>query len=166
MKPFRYIPELNSFIVEPAFAALVARVGLAEWSSVVFLGRLFARDNDFGEHWFDNWDEREVLKPQAEALGIDPEQLMIVIPERFADGKDGVSRQQNWADLKADGPCNSPALRKMFWTEVLKSLDLSYEFIFDAAIENAKKESVFNDDNDFNIYQVQSEIEKIKEEMK
>lgn len=32
-----------------------------------------------------------------------------------------------------DGPCNPPQLRKRFWTEVLRSLELSYELLFDKA---------------------------------
>ena len=41
---------------------------------------------------------------------------MIVDPERFQNGK--------------DGPCHTPELRKRFWTDVLRSLELSYELLF------------------------------------
>jgi hypothetical protein len=50
---------------------------------VVWIGRLFTLDNDYGEHWFDNWDEREEKASDAHALGIEPEELLIVNPERF-----------------------------------------------------------------------------------
>jgi hypothetical protein len=76
-------------------------------------------DNDFGEHWFDNWEEREALKPKADALGIDIADLMVVVPGRFSDGR--------------DGPCHSETFRKTFWTDVLKSLELSYDLLFDRA---------------------------------
>jgi len=77
------------------------------------------QDNDYGEHWFDNWDEREGLDAQAAALGIDSSDLMVVAPERFADGD--------------DGPCHPSELRKRFWTDVLKSLELSYDLLFEEA---------------------------------
>jgi hypothetical protein len=44
---------------------------------------------------------------------------MVVVPERFEDGH--------------NGPCHPPELRKAFWTDVLKSLALRYEVIFQAA---------------------------------
>ena len=44
---------------------------------------------------------------------------MIVVPDRFVDGK--------------DGPCHTPEIRKAFWTDVLKSLEISYELLFEVA---------------------------------
>jgi len=76
-------------------------------------------DNDVGEHWFDNWDLREQLRPQAEQRGIAYEDLLIINPQRFQDG--------------ADGPCHTPEQRKRFWTDVLRSLELSYELLFTEA---------------------------------
>ena len=46
-------------------------------------------------------------------------------PERFQDGK--------------DGPCNPPQLRKRFWTDVLRSLELTYELLFDTARERNER---------------------------
>lgn len=40
-------------------------------------------------------------------------------PERFQNGK--------------DGPCHQPAFRKRFWTDVLRSLELSFDLIADEA---------------------------------
>jgi len=39
-------------------------------SFVVWIGRFFSMDNDFGEHWFDNWDLRKPLEAKAEELGV------------------------------------------------------------------------------------------------
>jgi len=89
----------------------------------VWIGRLFMLDNDYGEHWFDNWDEREQRQEKAAELGIDTNDLMIVVPDRMANSK--------------DGPCNPPELRKAFWTSVLKSLELDYDVVFERArLEN------------------------------
>ena len=119
---FHYIDELDAFIVTPEFAALSERLGLTEWTPVVWIGRLFFLDNDYGEHWFDNWDEREALEKQAAELGINDFDLMIIMPGRFQNGN--------------DGPCNNDQMRKAFWTDVLKSLKLSYDLIFEKAREN------------------------------
>jgi hypothetical protein len=89
IKPFRYIPELDCFVVTQQFAELADRLGLTEWSPVVFLGRLFARDNDFGEHWFDNWSEREELAEKTKEFGIENNtELLIIVPQKFSDGLD------------------------------------------------------------------------------
>ena len=45
--------------------------------------------------------------------------LLIIDPERFQNGKDGL--------------CHSPDVRKRFWTDVLSSLELSYDLLFDEA---------------------------------
>lgn len=116
VQAFRYVAELDAFLVTEELTRICDHLGLTEWTPVVWMGRYFARDNDVGEHWFDNWDERESLEERARALGIDDFHLMVIVPERFADG--------------FDGPCHPPELRKSFWTEVLRSLTLSHEFLF------------------------------------
>lgn len=116
---FNYIEALDAFLVTPEFAAVSDRLGLTEWTPVVWIGRLFFLDNDYGEHWFDNWDEREALKVRAAELDIDDSELMILNPWRFQNGK--------------DGPCNTDEMRKAFWTDVLESLKLSYELLFEKA---------------------------------
>jgi hypothetical protein len=119
LRIFRYIPELDAFLITEEYQRLADDLGLTEWHAAVWIGRLFMLDADYGEHWFDNWDEREALAAQAEALGLDPYGLMIIDPEWFASGR--------------DGPCNTPELRKRFWTDVLKSLEISYDLLFDKA---------------------------------
>lgn len=119
VRVFRYVETLDAFVVAEEFQRLADYLGLSEWSAVVWIGRLFTLDEDYGEHWFDNWDEREAQADRAEAEGIHPEDLLIVVPDRFAAG--------------GDGPCHPPEIRKRFWTDVLKSLELSYELLFEEA---------------------------------
>lgn len=113
---FRYVPELDAFLITNEFKRIAETLGIAEWHEAVWLGRLFMLDNDYGEHWFDNWDEREALTEKAAAMGIDDFDLMVVVPERMANGN--------------DGPCHSPAVRKAFWTDVLKSLTINHDTLF------------------------------------
>ncbi len=122
VRVFEYLSDLDAFLVTDEYKRVSDELGLSEWHPVVWIGRSFTMDNDFGEHWFDNWDEREAREAQAARLGIDAADLMIVVPERFQDGR--------------DGPCHPAALRKMFWTDVLRSLELSYSLLFEAAREN------------------------------
>ncbi len=122
IRVFDYIEQLNSFVVSKDFKQISNQLGLTEWNEVVWIGRYFTLDNDFGEHWFDNWDLREQIEQKAKELGFQIEELLIVNPERFEDGK--------------DGPCHSPGLRKRFWTDVLKSLHLSLETIVEEARQN------------------------------
>ena len=121
VRVFRYVEELNAFLVTDEFNSITDQLNLAEWTPVVWIGRLFCMDNDVGEHWFDNWHEREKLKSQAKAMGIEEYNLMIIVPGKFQDGQ--------------DGPCHSDEFRKAFWTDVLKSLELSYELLFTEARE-------------------------------
>jgi hypothetical protein len=116
LKVFQYIADLDCFVVTEQYRRIADELGLFERSPVVWIGRLFLLDNDFGEHWFDNWELREQLRPEAEKRGIAYEDLLIIDPERFQNG--------------ADGPCHTPELRKRFWTDVLQSLELSYDLLF------------------------------------
>jgi hypothetical protein len=119
VKIFQYIQELDSFIVTDEYRKIAEYLNLTEWNPVVWIGRLFILDNDYGEHWFDNWDLREQKQADAERLGILYDELMIIDPERFKDDR--------------DRPCHNPELRKQFWTDVLKSLELSYDLLFEEA---------------------------------
>lgn len=121
VRVFAYVERLDAFVVTDEYSRIAERLGLAEWNPVVWIGRLFALDNDYGEHWLDNWDERAALEDETRRMGIPSERLMILVPGRFEDGE--------------DGPCHPPALRKRFWTDVLKSLELSYETLFEKARE-------------------------------
>ena len=57
-------------------------------------------DNDFGEHWFDNWDLREPLEAKAKELGLDTTELFVLDPDRFKND--------------VDGPCHTPEERVLF----------------------------------------------------
>jgi hypothetical protein len=121
---FKYIPELDCFICTPEYEQIVLTLGISEWNPVVFIGRYFLMDNDFGEHIFDNWDEIE----EKNAMGHgNYEQLFIVVPDKFQNGK--------------DGPCHSDKMRKMFWTDVLKSLKLELNTLIEEAREANNKYS-------------------------
>jgi hypothetical protein len=143
---FRYIEAIDAFVVTDAYRSLADTLGLTEWHPAVWIGRLFMMDNDYGEHWFDNWDQREVLAGPAAELGIDADDLMIIVPERLADGK--------------DGPCHPPELRRHFWTDVLKSLELSYELCFEVArMQNARTKELFPEES---IEDLEQRIQRIQ----
>lgn len=111
VRVFRYLDESDAFVVTETYRDIADTLGLSEWTPVVWIGRLFTLDDDFGEHWFDNWELRE-------EKGLS-EDYLLVDPERFKDGR--------------DGPCHTPEFRKRFWTDVLKSLELSFDLICDEA---------------------------------
>ena len=151
VRVFRYIEPLDAFLVTDEYRSLAEQLGLAEWHPAVWIGRLFTLDNDYGEHWFDNWEEREAQSGRAAQLGINVDDLLIVVPERFAKGD--------------DGPCHPPELRKRFWTDVLKSLELSYELLFEEARQrNAKIKKVapgeYMDNLEERIRQIQTTLQR------
>ncbi len=119
IRVFSYIEALDAFLVTKEFTRISDFLGLTEWHPVVWVGRLFEMDNDVGEHWFDHWEERDEKEDQAKQLGIDTFNLMILRDDSFQDGR--------------DGPCHPPAIRRRFWTDVLKSLELSYDLLFEEA---------------------------------
>lgn len=121
VRVFRYLPEVDAFTVTPEYRELADQLGIAEWNHVVWIGRLFALDNDFGEHWFDNWEAREARAERAGQLGLDADALLVLDPERFVD--------------RSDGPCHPAAIRRQFWFDVLVGLELSYELLFAKARE-------------------------------
>jgi hypothetical protein len=125
IKVFDYITELDCFKVNKEFSEINNDLGLCECSDVVWIGRYFSLDNDFGEHWFDNWDERDAAEEKASALGYKYEDLLFIKPERFQNGE--------------DGPCHTDEQRKMLWTDVCKSLHLSIETIIEEARKNNDK---------------------------
>ena len=123
IRVFDYLLELDAFLITPEFRAIAEGLGLTEWHEAVWIGRYLILDNDYGEHIFDNWELREERAAKAEALGIEPDYLMIVDPARFQNGE--------------DGPCHTDAERKQFWTDVFQSLHLS----LDTIIAEARKEN-------------------------
>lgn len=127
---FKYIEQIDAFVVSEQYHELAKTLGLSEWNSVVWIGRLFALDNDYGEHWFDNWKERSAVTDQACEMALLPEELMIIAPGRFKNDY--------------DGPCHSDNFRKQFWTDVLMSMELSYNTLFEQArqVNKERKETI------------------------
>lgn len=119
IKIFRYVSVVDAFEVTPEYRVLAERLGLTEWNPVVWIGRLFRMDNDVGEHWFDNWDLRQARSQLAARHGHEPDELLIIDPDRFCDG--------------VDGPCHPSDIRGRFWKDVLISLELEQQLIFDEA---------------------------------
>jgi hypothetical protein len=122
IKIFNYILELDAFECTKEYIDISETLGLAEWNYVVWIGRLFTMDDDYGEHWFDNWDERDNIRNKAEKLGYDSQFLYVINPKRFSDKQDGI--------------CHTDAERKIFWTDVLKSLTLSFNTLATFAINS------------------------------
>jgi hypothetical protein len=89
VRVFRYLDDLDCFVVSEEYASLAEHLGLIEWSVVVWIGRLFTLDNDYGEHWFDNWHLREEREADDARLGLTGDELLIIDPQRFEDGRDG-----------------------------------------------------------------------------
>ena len=80
VKVFHYIEELDAFIVTDEYNQIAHTLGLHEWNPVVWIGRLFLLDNDYGEHWFDNWDLRESKREKGNQLGYDVETMFFLDP--------------------------------------------------------------------------------------
>jgi len=117
LRVFEYIAYLDAFDVTEQYREIADAVGITEWSPAIWIGRLFTMDNAVGEHWFDNLVLREKIRPDAERLGRDADELLIIDPDRFQDGR--------------DGPCNTAEFRKRFWTDVLIRLELDPVLLFD-----------------------------------
>jgi len=142
---FKYISELDCFVVNPENKSIADQLGLTEWNQVVWIGRFFTLDNDYGAHWFYNWEERDKLEQKAESIGIKYDDLLIIDPKRFKND--------------VDGPIHKESERKKFWTDVLKSLDLSLETIIS---ESIKLNNENNKAGEPYINELNKVIEKIK----
>jgi hypothetical protein len=118
-KIFKYLNDLDCFVVDPVYKKISDYLGLTEWNEVVWIGRYFIMDNDLGEHCFDNWELREKINNKATAIGLDETELFIIDPDRFKDGR--------------DGPCHTPDERKIFWKDVLLCLELSIHTLINEA---------------------------------
>lgn len=149
IKIFRYLPELDIFSITEEYKEISSQLQITEWNPVVWIGRFFSLDNDYGEHWFDNWDERnelaekiaekhnlppkckdyteilvrwheKVSSAMKEHYDIDgPEQALIISPSRFTP--------------RFNDAYHTDEQRKMFWTDACKSLHLSLETMFEEA---------------------------------
>lgn len=116
IKIFKYLEELDCFTADPTYKSIANELGLTEWHETAWIGRFFTLDNDYGEHWFDNWELREPLEEKAKLLGLDSTELFNIDPDRFKND--------------VDGPCHNDVERLRFWKDVLNSLHLSYDTIF------------------------------------
>lgn len=125
IKVLDYIPKLDCFKATKDYKSIAKKLGLMEWNPVVWIGRYFYLDNDYGEHWFDNFEERKGLEKKARCLGYDIEELLVLVPENFQNGK--------------DGPCHPPELRKRFWTDALRSFHISLSTLFEEARHKNQK---------------------------
>lgn len=175
IKVFDYIPELDAFVVREEYKDLVERLGVSEWTPVVWICRLLGMDNDYCEHMFDNWDERAEKSQKATELNIDENELMIVVPERFRDhspycmgcykGIDKAICPECKEEVRTspDGPCHSDAQRKRFWTDVLDSLTLDLETIFEEARASNEGKAEFLPEE---VLPIEEIIQQIREEYK
>jgi hypothetical protein len=148
IKIFKYLDALDCFVVDPDYKVIADTLGLTEWNEVVWIGRFFSLDNDYGEHWFDNWEQRDSIEAKAVQLGVDYDDLLVLDPYRFKNG--------------VDGPYHSDEQIVLFWRDVLKSLSLSYETIITEA-RNFNKVREQNDED--YIYDLEEKIALLKERL-
>ncbi len=80
---------MDCFIASPIFKSITDYLGITEWNATVWIGRFLTLDNDYEEHWFDNWDLRELIEEKAAKLGYETNELLIIDPKRFINGEDG-----------------------------------------------------------------------------
>lgn len=146
IKIFKYIEELDCFILEPEYKSIAIELRLSEWNEVVWIGRYFTLDNDYGEHWFDNWDLRAKIESLTSGYGFDSSEIFIIDPDRFKNDK--------------DGPCHTNEERKRFWTDVLKSLHLNHETLFSEARKLNEERRLFDEEE--YITDLEERIEIIK----
>jgi hypothetical protein len=116
-------------VVDPKYKLISDGLGLTEWNEVVWIGRYFMLDNDYGEHWFDNWEQRDAIENKATQLGVDYDDLLILDPDRLKND--------------SDGPCHTSEERALFWKDVLISLSLSYDTLVREArrVNEARKQN-------------------------
>jgi len=137
IKVFNYIKELDCFVVNAEFKSVCDFLGLRGWEQKAWIGRYFTLDNDYGEHWFDNWELRDKQESRSKELGIEYDEMLIIDPKRLRDGK--------------DGPCHSDQEIKLFWTSVLTALTLNLDVIIAEARRHNKglREAQLMDDEDY-----------------
>ena|SRR5579872_3472555 len=79
------------------------------------------------------WDLRTKIEKETNSLGIDPSGIFIIDPNRFKND--------------VDGPCHSDKQRLQFWTDVLKSLHLSYAVLFEEARHINEERRLYSEDD-------------------
>ena len=139
IKVFQPGPTHGTFFCTKEFEQACAELNISEWHAAVWIGRLFARNQDFGEHWFDNWDEREELENFSLIFPKDEDysSLLIVVPRSFIQKsqscwscgekivKINCPNCQKELNIKPDGPVYSEEVVKSFWIDVCESLIVS-----------------------------------------
>lgn len=153
IKIFDYYPEIDAFLCTKEYKRLAEILGVAEWTPVCWLTRLIARDQDFGEHMFDNWDERAALRAKGIEFefpeGEDWDTLLIVNPFWFTESHSKCMKCMKECkravciecgsdmNVGADGPCHSDEIKKKFWTDVFKSMEISFDTLLTVAREDS-----------------------------
>lgn len=150
-----YIETGDFFIITKEYDKLAKRLGLSQWNSLTWIGRLISLDNDYGEHLFDNWTQKKQKSEIAKSLGYDSNELIIIVPKKFQNGY--------------DGPCNTDEFRKTFWTDVFRSLKINLSTIIQKAqqINDDRKISFteeFDEHLELEIHQILIEYSIIEEE--
>jgi hypothetical protein len=148
IKVFNYIEKLDCFVVDTEFKAICDLLGLRGWEQTAWVGRYFALDNDYGEHWFDNWNLRDEREAKARDLGVEYDNMLIIDPQRLRNGY--------------DGPCHSDVDIKRFWTSVLRSLTMNLNIIIgEARLNNKQLREANLVDNENFIPDLETRIEEI-----
>jgi hypothetical protein len=143
IKIFDYIVDLDCFVINSDYKEICDYLGITEWEQAAWIGRYFTLDNDYGEHWFDNWELRDEKEAKAKELGVEYDRMLIIDPERFKND--------------SDGPCHENTQRKQFWTSTLKSLRLNIELI----VGEARVNNSMVDESD-RLNDLEKRIEEIK----
>lgn len=180
IKVFEHVQELDIFRVTPEYESISMTLGIQEWNPVVWIGRFFTMDNDYGEHWFDNWDEREELTQRiAERYGLPQKpdiqgdkilewyrkvDSIFLQDYRIRGGHEGaLIVVPSRFTARTERPVHREGQRKRFWTDVLESLHLSLDtMLAEAAEYNETRESLGELDEEFapcDLEQAKKEIE-------
>lgn len=135
---FVYNADKKAYFFTQQYREIATTLGLVEWHPGVWIGRLFAMDNDFGEHWLDNVEDEDAMDAGGYRL----------VPDCFFFGRAGE---------KNDEPMHGPEIRARFWHDVLCRLELSLETIIAVAIR-------YNDEiaaSSFSVYWIPNMGERI-----
>lgn len=162
MKIFQYIPELKAFFSTPEYMRLVSELGFSYLRQPVWIFELICRDNDFGNRLFSNHSERAAIeesiafnevdykalieKYESLKLLVEAEECDVDFSEDVAQTISSYALVINGDKFKddLDGPCHSRAVRDIFWTEVIKNMDLSKEVIFEKVRDLNSKNKQYN----------------------
>lgn len=154
---FRHVPDLDVFVCTDLYLKAAYGLRIAEWNPVVWIGRLFCMDEDYGEHWMDNEELFERCPPEMIQSRFGGRHPFLIRPSRMAAG--------------TDGPCHSEDVRRRFWTDVLKSLRVSWSTLVAEARENnenCRKSGVLPEDADDDegyVPDLEARIERVRVEI-